>query len=131
MTIKDIVSIVAFCIFALAYVGMALLALFRGKKVKADPAQVDEVFSYIASNALSLIANAEQSYSSVQKGGALKQKDVMNDIKDMCADGGIRYDKEFWQGFIADAVKLINTNRKTDEVAIAETSCEKNASVEA
>ncbi len=112
MSIKEILVIVAFCVVTVAYTVTALLSYFRGKKAQVDPAQVSEVFANIAPQVLGLIFGAEGAYSSVPKGGALKTKDVLNDIKEICAEGGVAFDRNYWTDFIKKAVDLINLNRK-------------------
>ena len=112
MSLKEILVIVAFCVVTVAYSITALLSYIRGKKAKVDPATVDEKFTEIASTVLQLVFDAEGAYSSVPKGGSLKSKDVLGDIKEMCVENGIAFDKSYWTELIKKAVNLINLNRK-------------------
>ena len=115
MDLKDILSIIVFCIVTVSYAATALISYFRGKKAKTDPAKVNEVFADIVSTVNQLVRNAEGAYESVTKGGALKLKDVLNDIKEKCVDGGIAFDKAYWTELIKSAVELINLNRVPEE----------------
>lgn len=115
MSIKEILVIVAFCVVTVSYTVTALLSYFRGKKAKADPEQVNAEFSNIAAKALELIFAVEGSYSSLPKGGALKSKDVLNDIKDMCEEKQLAFDKTYWTNFVNASVDLINFKRKSEE----------------
>ena len=109
---KEILVVVAFCVVTVAYTVTALLSYFRGKKAKIDPAEANKAFANIVSGVNDLVGNAESAYSSVPKGGQLKSKDVLNDIKEQCAEAGIAYDKDFWIKLIKSGVSLINLNRK-------------------
>lgn len=111
MSIKEILVIVAFCVVTVAYTVTALLSYFRGKKAKVDPATVNEKFTEIVSTAIELVRKAESAYSSLQKGGSLKSKDVLGDIKEMCVENGITFDRAFWTKIIEESVDLINYNR--------------------
>ena len=112
MSIKEILVIVAFCVVTVAYTVTALLSYFRGKKAQVDPATVNEKFTEIVSTAIQLVRKAESAYSSLEKGGSLKSKDVLGDIKEMCAENGITFDRAFWTKIIEESVDLINYNRQ-------------------
>ena len=107
--------IIAFVIVTIAYTITALLSYFRGKKAKVDPAKVSEDFTDIAIGAIDLIDIAETAFKSVSKGGTLKLKDVLNDIKEQCEERNIEFDKSYWTDFIGKAVNLLNYGRTDDK----------------
>ena len=82
LNIKEILVIIAFCVVTVAYSVTAVLAYIRGKKKKADPAEVNASFADIAKNAIGLVGIAETAFKSVSQGGTLKLKDVLGDIKE-------------------------------------------------
>lgn len=112
-------QIIAYIIFAcvgiVAYIITTVLAIKR-KKANGEQVNADEVFADIAEKVIGLIKSAESAFASVNKGGALKLKDVLNDTKDLCESAGIAFDKGYWTDFIGKAVDLINFDRKPAEV---------------
>ena len=115
LSIKEILVIIAFVVVTIAYAVTALLSYFRGKKAKVDPAKVGEDFTNIAKGAIELVDIAETAFKSVSKGGTLKLKDVLNDIKEQCEEHNIEFDKAYWTEFVGKAVNLINYGRESDE----------------
>lgn len=112
-------QIIAYIIFAcvgiVAYIITTVLAIKR-KKANGEQVNADEVVAGIAEKVIDLVKGAEKAFSSVNKGGALKLKDVLNDTKDLCESAGIAFDKAYWTDFIGKAVDLINIDRKSAEV---------------
>ena len=114
-------QIIAYMIFAcvgiVAYVITTVLAIKR-KKANGEQVNANEVFADIAEKVIGLVKSAESAFASVNKGGALKLKDVLNDTKDLCESAGIAFDKGYWTDFIGKAVDLINIDRKPAEASM-------------
>ena len=115
LNIKEILVIIAFCVVTVAYSVTAVLAYIRGKKKKADPAEVNASFADIAKNAIGLVGIAETAFKSVSQGGTLKLKDVLGDIKEQCEAAGIVFDKGYWTDLIGKSVDLLNYGRESEE----------------
>lgn len=113
--VQAIMYIVFASVGVVAYIVTAVLAIKR-KKAKGEKVNADEVLAGIAGKVIELVRGAEKAFSSVNKGGALKLKDVLNDTKELCESAGIAFNKEFWTDFIGKAVDLINIDRKPAEV---------------
>lgn len=112
--VRTIIQIVLFVIMAIAYIITTVLA-FKRKKANGEKIEADEALATIAENVIGLVKSAEGAFASVNKGGALKLKDVLNDTKDLCESAGIVFDKNYWIDFISKAVDLINIDRKPAE----------------
>lgn len=112
--VQAIMYIVFASVGVLAYIVTTVLAIKR-KKAKGEPVDLTTVFNDIAEKVLTLIKDAEANFSSVQSGGKMKLKDVLNDTKDLCANAGIAFDKAYWTAYIGKAVELINIDRKPAE----------------
>lgn len=113
MNIETILSLVFSCVGIVAYVIVAVLAIKR-KKVNVTTVDTDAAFWEIAETALGLVGTAETAYASITKGGGLKLKDVLTDIKELCEQKGISYNKSVWVNFITQAVNLLNYNKDKD-----------------
>ena len=111
---QTIMYIVFTSVGVLAYIITTILAIKR-KKAKGEAVDVDEVLSGISEQVMDLVKGAEKAFASLEKGGALKLKDVLNDTRELCEHAGLTFDKEYWTEFIEKAVELINYNRKTEE----------------
>lgn len=112
--VKIIVQIVLFVIMAIAYIITTVLA-FKRKKANGEKISADEALATIAEKVIGFVKDAESAFASVNKGGTLKLKDVLNDTKDLCESAGLIFDKSYWTEFIGKAVELINIERKTVE----------------
>ncbi len=111
---QTIMYIVFASVGVLAYIITTVLAIKR-KKAKGETVNADEALAVIAGNVIELVKGAESAFSSVNKGGALKLKDVLNDTKELCENAGVAFDKGYWTDFIDKAVGLININKKPAE----------------
>ena len=116
MTVKDIAILVAGILLAILYVGLVIVAIIKKKK-RGEPIDLEQTMAEIAQKVMPLVGAAEIAFKSVsdKKTGALKLKDVLNDVKDMCAEKGAPYDKAYWTDYIKKAVDLININRESTE----------------
>lgn len=114
MDVKTILTIVGTCIGIVAYIIVTICAIKR-KKANGEPVDITTVFDDIAGKVLTLVKEAEKNFSAVQSGGKMKLKDVLNDVKDLCATAGVAYDKTYWTNYIGKAVELINIDRKPTE----------------
>lgn len=112
--VQAIMYIVFASVGVVAYIVTTVLAIKR-KKAKGEAVNADEVLANIAGKVIELVKGAESAFASVNKGGALKLKDVLNDTKDLCENAGIAFDKGYWTDFIGKAVDLINIDRKPAE----------------
>lgn len=112
--VQAIMYIVFASVGVVAYIVTTVLAIKR-KKANGEKVNADEVLAGIAEKVIDLVKGAEKAFSSVNKGGALKLKDVLNDTKDLCESAGIVFDKAYWTDFIGKAVDLINIDRKPAE----------------
>lgn len=112
--VQAIMYIVFASVGVVAYIVTTVLAIKR-KKAKGEAVNANEVLAGIAGKVIELVKGAESAFSSVNKGGALKLKDVLNDTKDLCESAGIAFDKGYWTDFIGKAVDLINIDRKPAE----------------
>lgn len=125
MEIKDIAMIVVGCFLALLYIAFVIIAIVAKKK-QGKPIDIMQTMAEIAQKVLPLVGTAEIVYKSVsdKNTGALKLKDVLNDIKDMCIEKGINYDKTYWTDYVNEAVNLININKEksTENAAEKETT---------
>lgn len=112
MTIKDIAILIAGVVLAALYITLVIIAVVKKKK-KGEPVDIQQTMAEIAQKVLPLVRTAEIAFKSVsdKKMGALKLKDVLNDVKDMCAEGGVPYNKSYWTDYIKSAVDLINIDR--------------------
>lgn len=121
MDIKDIAILVGGCLLAILYVALVIRAIIKKKK-SGGSVNVIQTMAEIAQQVMPLVGAAEIAFKSVsdKKTGALKLKDVLNDIKDMCAEKGITYDKTYWTDYVKEAVNLININREQPQEVAAE-----------
>ena len=114
---QAIMYIVFASVGVLAYIVTTILAIKR-KKAKGEAIDITAVFDDIAGKVLTLVKEAEKNFSAVQSGGKIKLKDVLNDVKDLCASAGVAYDKAYWTTYIGKAVELININREPAEKSV-------------
>lgn len=121
MDIKDIAIIVGGCLLAILYVALVIRAVIKKKK-NGGSVNVVQTMAEIAQQVMPLVGAAEIAFKSVsdKKTGTLKLKDVLNDIKDMCAEKGITYDKTYWTDYVKEAVNLININREQPQETVTE-----------
>ncbi len=121
MAIKDIAIIVGGCLLAILYVFLVIRAIIK-KKQSGKSVNVVQTMAEIAQQVMPLVGAAEVAFKSVsdKKTGTLKLKDVLNDIKDMCAEKGITYDKSYWTDYVKEAVNLININRDLPQLIAGE-----------
>lgn len=120
MEIKDITMIVVACFLALLYIALVIIAIVKKRK-QGEPVDVIQAMAEVAQKVLPLVGIAEINFKNVsdKKTGTLKLKDVLNDIKDMCIEKGINYDKAYWTDYVNEAVNLININKeKSTEDAV-------------
>ena len=117
---QAIMYIVFACVGVLAYIITTILAIKR-KKAKGEAVDVDAALAEIGEKVIELVKCAEKAFASVQKGGALKLKDVLNDTRELCEQAGVTFDKGYWTGFIGKAVELINIDRPEEKPAEATT----------
>lgn len=119
MTIKDIGILIAGIVLGVLYLVLVCISIAKKRK-KGQSVNVGQTMAEIAEKVLPLVGAAEIAFKSVsdKKTGALKLKDVLNDIKDMCAEKGAYFDKAYWTDYIKEAVKLININRELAEKPI-------------
>ena len=122
MNIKDILLLVAICVVGLYAVITSLIAVVRfiRKKKNGEPVTLESVFQEISQSAMEFIGDAESAYKALTgatgvKAGTFKLENVLNKLRDLCAEKGITFDKTYWTGFIENAVKLINIDRKPEE----------------
>lgn len=113
MEIKDIAMIVVGCFLALLYIALLIIAIVKKRK-QGQSIDIMQTMSDIAQKVLPLVGIAEINFKNVsdKKTGTLKLKDVLNDIKDMCIEKGINYDKTYWTDYVNEAVNLININKE-------------------
>lgn len=123
MAIKDIAILVGGCLLAVLYFVLVIRAIVKKKK-SGQSVNVVQTMAEIAQKVIPLVGTAEVAFRSVsdKKTGALKLKDVLNDIKDMCAEGGVPYDKTYWTDYIKEAVNLINIDREATNETATETA---------
>lgn len=114
--VKIIMQIVLIALMSIAYIITTALA-FKRKQANGEKVNADEALTDIAEKVICLVKAAEGAFASVNKGGALKLKDVLNDTKELCECSGIAFDKNYWIDFISKAVELINIDRKTDDTS--------------
>ena len=118
---------IAYLVFVLLGIIASIISTVvtvKRKKAKGEQINAEEVVSDIAGKVIGLVKTAESVFSGVNKGGALKLKDVLNDTKALCENSGITFDKNYWTDFISKAVELINIARQSGETspdAITET----------
>lgn len=120
MEIKDIAMIVVGCFLALLYIALVIISIVKKRK-QGQPIDIMQTMAEIAQKVLPLVGTAEIAFKSVsdKKTGTLKLKDVLNDVKDMCIEKGIKYDKTYWTNYVNEAVNLININKeKSTEDAV-------------
>ncbi len=106
----------------IAYILVAVVAIKRKKPISNDVAvgetdektelSVWEKLANIATKVIGLVGAAEEDFSTVVKGGALKLKSVLGDTKEMCEDEGVPFDKDYWTGLIKEAVDVMNQKKK-------------------
>lgn len=114
--VQAIMYIVFASVGVLAYIITTVLAIKR-KKAKGEPVDITTVFDDIAGKVLTLVKEAERNFATVQSGGKMKLKDVLNDVKDLCSTAGVAFDKTYWTNYIGKAVELINIDRKSEETS--------------
>ena len=121
MDIKDIAILVGGCLLAILYVALVIRAIIKKKK-SGGSVNVVQTMAEIAQQVMPLVGAAEVAFKSVsdKKTGTLKLKDVLNDIKDLCTEKGITYDKTYWTDYVKEAVNLININRELPEGSATE-----------
>lgn len=117
MDIKDIIMIIVGCFLVLLYIVLVGIAIVKKRK-QGEPVDIGKTMAEIAQQVLPLVGTAEIAFKSVsdKKTGTLKLKDVLHDIKDMCMEQGIIFDKEYWTKYVNEAVNLINVNRTSQEI---------------
>lgn len=122
MSIKEILWLVALCVVGLCAIITTLVAVVRfiRKKKNGEPVTLESVFQEISESAMEFIGDAESAYKALTgatgvKAGTFKLENVLNKLRDLCAEKGVSFDKTYWTDYIEKAVRLINIDRKTEE----------------
>lgn len=120
MTLKDIISLVIWCAFALYTLITIVLSVarkIRNRKTTGDKIDIKSIYSDIALSALEAIKDSENLFSSIAKDGAktgtLKFNNVMTVIERLCNGKGVGLDIDYWTTFINSAVEAMNSNKSS------------------
>lgn len=123
--VQAIMYIVFASVGVLAYIVTTVLAIKR-KRAKGEEVDIDTVFKDIAEQAIGFINTAEIAYkaiigNSTAKAGELKLEKVLGNIRDLCMEKKVSFDKKYWTDYVKQAVNLINTEHPEKQIKLTET----------
>lgn len=120
-------------LIVVAIVVFLVVKKIKTKKAKGEDFNLIDIFKEAVNEAIGFIENAEVSFAQLTNGtnakaGAFKLDNVLNKIRDLCAEKGIVFDRAYWENFIDNAVSLMNIKKsnRLDETSYTEVDTSKN-----
>ena len=120
-------------LIVVAIVVFLVVKKIKTKKAKGEDFNLIDIFKEAVNEAIGFIENAEVSFAQLTNGtnakaGAFKLDNVLNKIRDLCAEKGIVFDRAYWENFIDNAVSLMNIKKsnRLDETSHTEVDTSKN-----
>ena len=120
-------------LIVVAIVVFLVVKKVKTKKAKGEDFNLIDIFKEAVNEAIGFIENAEVSFAQLTNGtnakaGAFKLDNVLNKIRDLCAEKGIVFDRAYWENFIDNAVSLMNIKKsnRLDETSNTEVDTSKN-----
>lgn len=102
--------IISGCSLAVTAVYAVIYYVKRCKALKGAKTNEERtaIINDIKARTYGFISVAEELFSDVPKSGASKLLYVLNNVKNLCTDSGIEFDKNVWEKFINDIVSGSN-----------------------
>lgn len=120
-------------LIVVAIVVVLVVKKVKAKKAKGEDFDFIDIFKEAVNEAIGFIENAEVSFAQLTNGtnakaGAFKLDNVLNKIRDLCAEKGITFDRAYWENFIDNAVSLMNIKKsnRLDKTSDTEVDTSKN-----
>lgn len=111
-----IVGVLSFLISSVLTI-IVFVKRYKAAKASKNTVEQANILNELKAVCFGLINIAEQTFSDIPTAGASKLLYVLNNIKDLCEQRGVKYDESYWEQFIDDIISQANyvQDEKADE----------------